>query len=170
MPPADRHARTDRQESPDKIEPTLAAEPIEKAEATEPTEPTERIEPAEPMDRIEPAEPMDKIEPLDPMLRSEPAEPLGRGEPSVFCMTRSSQLCRSAASGVRRVRDRWGWLWASVAGGRLYLPPFHDCGDKVAHQVLRCTAIIYPGHGCAANKLPVVPFLAQFIIFGHQDQ
>ncbi len=95
--PADHHARTDQQESPDKIEPTLAAEPIEKAEATEPTEPTERIEPADPMDKIEPAEPMDKIEPLDPMLRSEPAEPLERGEPSVFCMRRSCQLCRSAA-------------------------------------------------------------------------
>lgn len=95
--PADRHARTDQQESPDKIEPTLAAEPIEKAEATEPTEPTERIEPADPMDKIEPAEPIDKIEPLDPMLRSEPAEPLERGEPSVFCMRRSCQLCRSAA-------------------------------------------------------------------------
>jgi hypothetical protein len=94
--PADRQARTDQQESADKIEPTLAAEPIEKAEATEPTEPTDRIEPAEPMDKIEPAEPIDKIEPLDPMLRSEPAEPLERGEPSVFCMRRSSQQRRSS--------------------------------------------------------------------------
>ena len=83
MVPADRHARTDQRESPDKIEPALAAEPIEKAEATEPTEPIERIEPAEPMD---------KIDPLDPMLRSEPAEPLERGEPSVVSMRAFSQL------------------------------------------------------------------------------
>jgi hypothetical protein len=89
--PADRHARTDQRESPDKTEPTLAAEPIEKAEATEPTEPMERIEPAEPMERIEPAEPMDKIDPLDPMLRSEPAEPPGRGAPSVVFMGAFSQ-------------------------------------------------------------------------------
>jgi hypothetical protein len=90
--PADRHARTDQRESPDKIEPALAAEPIEKAEATEPTEPIERIEPAEPMDNIEPAQPMDKIDPLDPMLRSEPAEPLERGEPLVVSMRAFSQL------------------------------------------------------------------------------
>jgi len=106
--PADRHARTDQRESPDKIEPTLAAEPIEKAEATEPTEPTERIEPAEPIDKIEPAEPIDKIDPAEPMLRSEPAEPPGRGEPSVFCMRRSSQHVgqRQKRMVRRHARDR----------------------------------------------------------------
>ncbi len=100
MLPADRHARTDRQESPDKIEPTLAAEPIEKAEATEPTEPIESTEPAEPMDKIEPAEPIDKIEPLEPMLRSEPAEPLERAEPFVLCMRKSSAHDRQTVPGL----------------------------------------------------------------------
>jgi len=62
----------DQQERADKIEPTLAAEPIENAEASEPTDPTDRIEPAEPMARIEPDEPIDRIDPLDPMLKIEP--------------------------------------------------------------------------------------------------
>ena len=108
--PADRHARTDQRESPDKIEPALAAEPIEKAEATEPTEPIERIEPAEPMDKIEPAEPMDKIEPLDPMLRSEPAEPPRCGASSVFSMRAFSQLW--SISGTSAAPYRWPALSA----------------------------------------------------------
>jgi hypothetical protein len=119
--PADRHVRTDQRESPDKIEPALAAEPIEKAEATEPTEPIERIEPAEPMDKIEPAEPMDKIDPLDPMLRSEPAE-LERGEPLVVSMRAFSQLW--PISGIMRVSVPlagvlclWCLPWPGVAVG-----------------------------------------------------
>lgn len=94
---ADRHARTDQRDSPDKIEPTLIAEPIEKAEAAEPTEPTDRIEPAEPMDRIEPAEPSDKIDPLDPMLSIDPEEPNECGETSLVCMSAFSQPSRPAA-------------------------------------------------------------------------
>ena len=102
MVPADRQARTDQRESPDKIEPALAAEPIEKAEATEPTEPIERIEPAEPTDKIEPAEPMDRIEPLDPMLRSEPAEPPRCGASSVFSMRAFSQPWSISGTSARR--------------------------------------------------------------------
>ena len=91
---ADRHARTDQRDSPDKMEPTLIAEPIEKAEAAEPTEPTDRIEPAEPMDRIEPAEPTDKIDPLDPMLSIDPEEPNACCETSLVCMSAFSQPSR----------------------------------------------------------------------------
>ncbi len=116
MVPADRHARTDQRESPDKIEPALAAEPIENTEATEPTEPIERIEPAEPMDKIEPAEPMDKIDPLDPMLSSEPADPLERGEPSAVCMRAFSQP--SPISG-RRARSSWATTWWTASTGAI---------------------------------------------------
>lgn len=100
--PADRQARTDQRESPDKIEPALAAEKTEKAEPTEPTEPIERIEPAEPMDKIEPAEPMDRIDPLDPMLSSEPAEPPERDAPSVVSMRALLQLRPTSGSSRRR--------------------------------------------------------------------
>ena len=47
---------------------------------------------------------------------------------------------------------------------------FHDCGDEVTHQRLRCSAIIYPRHRRTIKKLPVVPFLTQLIIFCRQDQ
>jgi hypothetical protein len=76
--PADRHARMDRRDSADRIEPALANEPTEQTQANEATEPIDRIDPAEPMLRIEPEEPIDRIDPLDPMLRIEPAEPPDR--------------------------------------------------------------------------------------------
>src|ERR1022692_48102 len=71
----DRHARSDKYEKPDNIEPALTAEPTENTEATEPAEPMDRIDPAEPMDRIEPLEPIDRIDSLGPMLSSDTAEP-----------------------------------------------------------------------------------------------
>ena len=77
----------DQRERADKIEPTLAPEPIENAEASEPTDPTGRIEPAEPMDRIEPAEPTDRIDPLDPMLKMEPEDPGERDGPAEIGIT-----------------------------------------------------------------------------------
>jgi hypothetical protein len=134
--PADRHARTDQRESPDKIEPALAAEPIENTEATEPTEPIERIEPAEPMDKIEPAEPMDKIDPLDPMLSSEPAEPLERGEPSAVCMRAFSQP--SPISG-RRARSSWATTWWTASTGCSCRKP-HPCWWELMHGWDRCCA------------------------------
>ena len=92
---ADRQARIDQRERPDKIEPTLAAEPIDNAEASEaaenadarePTDPTDRIEPAEPIDKMEPEEPIDRIDPLDPMLKMEPEDPSERDELTGTCI------------------------------------------------------------------------------------
>ena len=77
----------DQRKELDKIEPTLAAEPIENAEASEPTDPTDSIEPAEPMDKIEPDEPIERIDPLDPMLRMEPEDPGERDESAEICIT-----------------------------------------------------------------------------------
>jgi hypothetical protein len=64
---------TDQQDSADRIDPTLAAEPTENTDPIEPAEPTDRIEPADPIDKMDPAEPIDKIDPLEPMLRMEPS-------------------------------------------------------------------------------------------------
>jgi hypothetical protein len=75
MTPADRQARMDRRDNPDRIDSALPAEPTENADATEPADPIDRMEPADPIERIEPADPMDRIEPLEPILRIEPAEP-----------------------------------------------------------------------------------------------
>ena len=96
MVPADRHARTDQRENPDKIDPALTAEPIDKAEASEPTEAIERMDPAEPMDKIDPAEPMDKIDPAEPNDKIDPAEP----------MTAASERSRPGA--VRHLWSSWG--------------------------------------------------------------
>lgn len=74
--PAERHARIDQRDNPDRIEPKLPNEATDNTEANEPAEPMLRIEPAEPMLRIEPDEPIDRIEPLEPRLRMEPDESL----------------------------------------------------------------------------------------------
>ena len=88
----------DQRERADRIEPTLAAEPIENAEASEPTDPTDRIEPAEPMDKIEPDEPIDRIDPLDPMLKMEPDDPGERDEPAEIRITTFWQAETSGSS------------------------------------------------------------------------
>jgi len=59
----------DQRERADKIDATLAAEPIENADASEPTDPT------------------DKIDPLDPMLRMEPEAGCERDEPAEIRIT-----------------------------------------------------------------------------------
>ena len=65
-------ASTDQQDSADRIDPALAAEPTENTDPIELTEPTDRIDPADPIDRMDPAEPIDKIDPVEPMLRMDP--------------------------------------------------------------------------------------------------
>ena len=65
-------ASTDQQDSADRIDPALAAEPTQSTDPIEPAEPTDRIDPADPIDRMDPAEPIDKIDPLEPMLKMDP--------------------------------------------------------------------------------------------------
>ena len=95
MPGFPRQARTDQQESADRIAPALAAEATESTDAREPTEPIDKIEPAEPIDKIEPAEPIDKMDPLEPIDRIDPLEPMLRMDPSLFRMGSFSQGPRS---------------------------------------------------------------------------
>ncbi len=54
-----RHDITERSETADMIEPTLANDPIANADANDPMLPIESIEPTEPMDKIEPRDPID---------------------------------------------------------------------------------------------------------------
>jgi hypothetical protein len=86
-------ASTDQQDSADRMDPTLAAEPTESTDPIEPTEPTDRIEPADPIDKMDPAEPIDKIDPLEPMLRM---------DPSVFRMRSFSQMSSGGDQGPRQ--------------------------------------------------------------------
>jgi len=71
MAPADRQDSSDQRENPDRIEPTLMAEPTDSAEANEPTDPIDRIEPEDPMDRSERDAAIDRIEPVEPIDRIE---------------------------------------------------------------------------------------------------
>jgi hypothetical protein len=79
--PSSRQASTDHWESPDRIAPTLATEPIDRTHAAEATDPTDKIEPADPIDKMEPEDPIDKMEPEDPIDKMEPEEPMLSIEP-----------------------------------------------------------------------------------------
>jgi pimeloyl-ACP methyl ester carboxylesterase len=54
--PVELHDSTDQRDAADKIDPTLAQEPIENAENADPIEPIEKTDPIEPIDMNEPSE------------------------------------------------------------------------------------------------------------------
>src|ERR1017187_10330209 len=82
----------DQRDSPERIDPMLAAEP---------TDSTAAMDPADPIERIDPAEPIDKIDPLDPMLRIEP-DVLGpdcRGTVTMIALSQPGSGRRSEGAG-----------------------------------------------------------------------